>query len=78
MSVVLLVEPDTSQATLLRTMQKRLGAELVLVPSIDAAIETIKYQVPDVILVTALLSPRDEDRLMTFLRSLDGAHISRR
>ena len=41
MSVVLLVEPDTSQANLLRTMQKRLGAELVLVPSIDAAIETI-------------------------------------
>ncbi len=30
-------------------------------------------RVPDVLLVTALLSPRDEDELVTHLRSLDGA-----
>src|SRR6185503_10372344 len=73
MSVVLVVEPDAAQAAAVRKMQRRLGAELVLVNTTDEAIESIELGVPDVILLSALLSPRDEDRLIKFLRSLDDA-----
>src|SRR5436190_18165173 len=73
MSVVLAVEPDAAQAGLLRKMQRRLGAELVLVNTTDEAIESIEHQLPDLILLSALLSPRDEDRLIKHLRSLDDA-----
>jgi CheY-like chemotaxis protein len=73
MSVVLVVEPDTKQAALLRKMQRRLGAELVLVDTTDEAIDAIGLATPDLILLSALLSPRDEDRLIKFLRTLDDA-----
>src|SRR4051812_29456904 len=73
MSVVLVVEPDTKQAALLRKMQRRLGAELVLVDTTDEAIDSIGIATPDLILLSALLSPRDEDRLIKFLRTLDDA-----
>lgn len=73
MSVVLAVEPDPTQAGFLRTMQTRLGAELVLVRSADAAVEAIDQCVPDLILLSTLLSPRDEDQLIAHLRTLDGA-----
>src|SRR4030095_3001911 len=73
MSVVLVVEPDGAQAKLLRSMQKRLGAELILVHSTDEAMEAIDRSVPDVLLLSALLSPRDEDRLVAYLRALEGA-----
>jgi len=36
------------------------GAELTLVDSRDGAIASIAERIPDVILLTALLSPRDE------------------
>ena len=76
MSVVLVVEPDVAQASLLRRMQNRVGAELILVKSTDAAVEAIDRGMPDLILLSALLSPRDEDRLMTHLRSLgDASHL---
>src|SRR5882762_4470740 len=73
MSVVLVVEPDAAQAAAVRKMQRRLGAELVLVNTTDEAIESIELGIPDLILLSALLSPRDEDRLIKFLRSLDDA-----
>src|SRR4051812_8978449 len=74
MSVVLVLEPDGAQAEqLLRVLRKRVRAEAILVKSTAAAIEVIDNQTPDLILVTALLSPRDEDRLMGHLRSLEGA-----
>ena len=63
MSVVLVVEPDAAQAAAVRKMQRRLGAELVLVNTTDEAIESIELGVPDLILLSALLSPRDEDRV---------------
>ena len=74
MSVVLVLEPDGAQAEqLLRVLRKRVRAEAILVKSTAAAIEVIDNQTPDLILLTALLSPRDEDRLMGHLRSLEGA-----
>ncbi|MCM3880176.1 MAG: response regulator, partial [Vicinamibacterales bacterium] len=73
MSVVLVVEPETAKGNLLKKMQKRLGATVVVVKSTADAIDAIGHAIPDVILLSALLSPRDEDRLISHLRTLDGA-----
>ena len=74
MDLVLAIEPDSRQAAILRRlMRERALAELVLVDSKDAAVRAIDTRVPDLILVTALLSPRDEEELMAHLRTLDGA-----
>jgi hypothetical protein len=71
---VLAVEPDLRQAAILkRVLKEQLRAELTLVDTRDAAIAAIDARVPDVILLTALLSPRDEDELFAHLRALDGA-----
>src|SRR5258706_4237078 len=74
MGVVLVVEPEASQAEQLRrVLRKRVHSELLLVSSTAAAIEAMHRGIPDLILVSALLSPKDEDRLMAHLRSLEGA-----
>src|SRR5436190_676548 len=74
MSVVLVLEPDGAQAEqLLRVLRKRVRADAVLATSTAAAIEIIGNAAPDLILVSALLPPRDEDRLMSHLRSLENA-----
>ena len=74
MSLVLAIEPDHRQATILkRIVREHVRADLVLVDSRDAAVAAISTRIPDVILVTALLSPRDEEELVGFLRGLDGA-----
>ena len=75
MALVLAVEPDHRQATILkRIVQELVRADFVLVDSRDAAIAALTARVPDVILLTALLSPRDEEELVAYLRTLAGAH----
>jgi len=72
--LVLALEPDLRQAAILKRVIKReVRAELVLVDSRDAAIAALSARVPDVVLLTALLSPRDEEELIAHLRSLAGA-----
>ena len=74
MSTVLVVQPDEVQADVLRQIfAKRVGAELVMVDSTMEAVDEIARRMPDLILLSALLSPRDEDALIAHLRSLDGA-----
>ncbi|MGH9308041.1 MAG: hypothetical protein ACRD1U_01620, partial [Vicinamibacterales bacterium] len=74
MALVLAIEPDSRQGGLLKHIVGDLvGAELVLVESRESAIAAIDQRIPDVILVTALLSPRDEDELVAHLRGLAGA-----
>ena len=73
MSFVLAIEPDSRQAAILkRVIRDKVRAEFVQVDSRDAAMAAIRARIPDVILVTALMSPRDEEELVTFLRSLAG------
>jgi hypothetical protein len=73
-SLVLALEPDPKQAAILKqVVRDRVGADFVLADSKDGAIAAIAERVPDVILVTALLSPRDEKDLTDHLRHLDGA-----
>src|SRR5687767_4052333 len=74
MSSVLVVQPDDVQADVLeRIFEKRVGADLVMVGTTMQAIDQIARRMPDLILLSALLSPRDEDALIAHLRSLDGA-----
>ena len=73
MSFILAIEPDHRQASILRKLvTSDLHAELTVVDSRDAAVAALSVRVPDVILLTALLSPRDEEDLITHLRSLEG------
>src|SRR6476660_1368150 len=73
-ALVLAVEPDQRQAAILtRVIRQRVQAELVVVDSRDAAIAALSARVPDVLLLTALLSPRDEDEMVAHLRTLAGA-----
>src|SRR5688500_7146254 len=44
-------------------------AKIEVVDSLDAAVASISRQTPDVILLTALLSPRHEDALVEHLRA---------
>ena len=77
MALVLAVEPDHRQAIILKRIVRELvRADLVLVDSRDAAVAALKARIPDVILLTALLSPRDEEELVAYLRTLSGVqHI---
>ena len=74
MSTVLVVKPDEVQADVLQHIfAKRVGADLVVVDSTNAAIREIAAGMPDLILLSTLLSPRDEDALIAHLRTLDNA-----
>src|SRR6187455_3359700 len=74
MALVLAIEPDIRQGGILkRIVREMVQAELILVESRDAAIAAIDQQIPDVILLTALMSPRDEDELITHLRRLGAS-----
>ena len=74
MSFVLAIEPDPTQANILRKVLKgRIDAELLVVSTKDAAVEATSGRVPDLVLVSALLPPRDEDALFAHLRTLEHA-----
>src|SRR5215204_4444217 len=74
MALVLAIEPDIRQGDILKRVVRELAqADLILVESRDAAIASIDQQIPDVILLTALMSPRDEDELIAHLRRLGAA-----
>lgn len=74
MALVLAIEPDPRQAaTLKRVVRAAVRAKLLVVDSKDAALAAIAACVPDLILVTALLPPRDEDDLTRHLKTLEHA-----
>jgi len=75
--LVLAIEPDLRQAAIVkRIVKEKALADIAVVDSRDAAIEAIRSGVPDVLLLSALMSPRDEDELMAHLRTLENAgHI---
>ncbi len=74
MRTVLAFEPDARQAAALKlVVTNRVGAEFVLAESKDAALAAIRSCVPDLILLTALISPRDESEIADLIREMDGA-----
>src|SRR5579862_5334659 len=78
MTLIVGIEPDRRQANYLSAMvRSRLKAELVLAESADDALRALGSRVPDVILTSALLSPKDEAVVAEWLRTLDAsaAHV---
>lgn len=77
MPLLLAIEPDSRHAAWIEEQARRLGAEVIVTGSADAAIRTLRQRVPDLVLTSLLLSPRDEGRLQDQLRQLDaaGAHV---
>lgn len=75
--LVLAIEPDLRQAAIVkRIVREKVLADVAVVNSRDAALEAMRKTVPDVLLLSALLSPRDEDELFAHLRTLqDAEHL---
>ncbi len=72
--LVLAIEPDLRQAAIVkRIVREKVMADVAVVDSRDAALEAMRTSVPDVLLVSTLLSPRDEDELIAHLRTLEHA-----
>ena len=77
-TVILAVEPDQHQASQLTALFRRqFSAELVLAGTTSAALAKLKDRIPDLVLTSALLPPRDETALTQWLRELGpkAAHV---
>ncbi len=71
---ILAIEADLKRRRALTTLVKEhIKADLVVVPSVQAAIRAIAERAPDLILAPALLSPPDEAELLTHMKQLDTA-----
>ena len=74
MALVLAIESNSGQADTLRhLLRTRPDIDVVVVGSTEAAVAAIAKRVPDLVLLDALLSPRDEDSFIAHLRTLPGA-----
>ena len=72
--LVLAIEPDLRQAAIVkRIVREKVQADVAVVDSRDAAIEAMRTTMPDVLLLSALMSPCDEDELIAHLRTLEHA-----
>jgi hypothetical protein len=68
---ILALEPDQGCGQRLRQLvADRLGAEIVVVASADAAISQMTSRVPDLILTSSLLPPQEEAQLQSHLKQL--------
>lgn len=77
MSLILAIEPDRRQATKVGRLAEQLQLELVIGESADAALTALGTRVPDLVLTSQLLVPKDEAALAERLRELGaaGAHV---
>jgi PleD family two-component response regulator len=72
--LVLAVEADARQAAeLLSLFETEFSAELVLASSAQQALTTLGARVPDLVLTSALIPPKDEAALTAWLRRLGDA-----
>lgn len=76
--LILAIEPDRKQAAAISALARgQLNADLILVDRAEPALDALAHRVPDLVLTSLLLSPRDEAALTGRLRELDaaGAHV---
>src|SRR5688500_1063791 len=73
MPLIVAIEPDASQASLLAAVARELRAELVLGESAAKALGALGDRTPQLILTPALLPARDEAALEKRLRQLRAA-----
>ncbi len=74
MSVLLAIEPDRRQAAKLTALARgQLQVEIVVGETTEGAFQALGARVPDLVLTSLLLSPKDESALADRLRELDAA-----
>jgi CheY-like chemotaxis protein len=76
--VILAVEPDPRQAAQLTALFRRqFSQELVLAGTTPAALDKLQGRIPELVLTSALITPRDETALIHWLRELGrkAAHV---
>jgi CheY-like chemotaxis protein len=72
--LILAVEADSRQAAELSSLfENEFSAELVLASSAQKALAAIGTRVPDLVLTSALIPPKDEAALTAWLRNLGDA-----
>ena len=77
-SYAVAIEPDASQAAILeRILGERIGGTLKVVGSTDEAFAALERRIPDLILVSPLLAPQDEEKIVAHLaaRGGDASHV---
>jgi hypothetical protein len=77
-SYALAVEPDPSQAKALqRMLDARIGGRLRVAASIDEAFAALVERIPDLILMSPLLAPNDEEQIVARLGAMgiDASHV---
>ena len=77
-SYALAVEPDPSQAKALqRMLDARIGGRLRVAASIDEAFAALVERIPDLILMSPLLAPQDEEQIVARLGAMgvDASHV---
>jgi CheY-like chemotaxis protein len=70
MSYVLVIEPQQGQAGVLRHVGREARTSLRIVDSIADGLQAIDNEIPQLVLASALMSPRDEHALLSRLRDL--------
>jgi len=73
MALILAIDPDKRQSTQLASLVRALEAELVQRPTASEGLEAIGSRVPDLVLTSPLISPREDARLAAHLRELGAA-----
>jgi len=74
MALILAIEPDKRQSGQLASLVKgQLRAELVHGATVAEGLASLHGRVPDLVLTSSLISPRDETALATHLRDLGAA-----
>jgi CheY-like chemotaxis protein len=72
--LILAVEPDRQQAQQLSSMfSRQFQVELVLANSTSGALAKLGDRIPQLVLTSALIRPRDEVALLEWLRNLGSA-----
>jgi hypothetical protein len=70
MSYVLVIEPQQGQTGVLRHVGREARTSLTIVDSIADGLRAIDDEIPQLVLASALMSPRDEHALLSRLRDL--------
>jgi hypothetical protein len=69
---ILVIEPETSCADQLRAMlADRVFAEVVVTPTADDACAALGRECPDLVLLSAVCPPREEEQVVSLLKWLD-------
>src|SRR5438552_3325336 len=73
MPLILAVEPDRKQAEAVAALARGvLRSEVIVTDSADAALAVLARRVPDLLLTSLLLPPKDEAKIADRLRALDA------